>query len=141
MGKSSRDKGNRAERDLVKFLKEKGWEALRVPLSGAAAGFKGDLHVVTPNGVRLVLELKARRDEYNQIYAVIGDYAAFYETAEQCVMASLNVNDVLSGERSYNQTALTPTHRKLLRMRDLLQGADILVLKGDRKPFMFVRYE
>lgn len=42
-GAFSRRKGVRAERELVRLLREHGFEAVRVPLSGAAEGFKGDI--------------------------------------------------------------------------------------------------
>lgn len=43
MGKPSRDKGARGERDLVHKLRDAGLDAKRVPLSGACDGFKGDV--------------------------------------------------------------------------------------------------
>jgi len=43
MGRQQREKGARVERELVNKLKEAGIEAKRVPLSGAAEGFKGDI--------------------------------------------------------------------------------------------------
>ena len=43
LGKASRDKGGRFERELVNTAKLHGLEAYRVPLSGAAAGFKNDI--------------------------------------------------------------------------------------------------
>lgn len=45
-GRASRDKGNRAERAIVKFLQERGFAAERVPLSGAAGGsYVGDINI------------------------------------------------------------------------------------------------
>jgi Holliday junction resolvase len=42
-GRRSRDKGNRAERAIVRLLQDRGFAAERVPLSGAAHGrFGGD---------------------------------------------------------------------------------------------------
>ena len=43
MGVFSRNKGNREERAIVNLHKQHGFEAKRVPLSGAAEGFKGDI--------------------------------------------------------------------------------------------------
>ena len=39
----SKRKGSRVERELVKALQAAGVDALRVPLSGAVEGFKGDI--------------------------------------------------------------------------------------------------
>ena len=59
MGKRSRDKGNRIERELVDLHHALGIGAERVPLSGAAGGsFTGDLRV---EGIG-VAEVKARGD-------------------------------------------------------------------------------
>ena len=42
-GKRSRDKGARFERYVVAKFKTRGYQAKRVPLSGAAIGFPGDV--------------------------------------------------------------------------------------------------
>lgn len=57
MGKASRDKGNRIEREIVNLLKGEGIHAERVPLSGAAGGlFKGDITFL-----KYIAEVKARK--------------------------------------------------------------------------------
>lgn len=43
MGKFSRQKGNRGEREVVELFRTAGFDAKRVPLSGAARGFPGDV--------------------------------------------------------------------------------------------------
>ena len=63
MGKFSRDKGAREERAIVNFHKERGVDAKRVPLSGAAAGFKHDVMI---GG--LTAEAKLRKTGFKQIY-------------------------------------------------------------------------
>jgi Holliday junction resolvase len=67
-GKRSREKGNRTERALVRFLQEHGFGAERVPLSGAAGGsYLGDL-TVPLLGVDRVVEVKARADGFRELY-------------------------------------------------------------------------
>jgi Holliday junction resolvase len=67
-GKASRDKGNRAERALVKFLQEKGFAAERVPLSGAAGGsFVGDI-TIPVMGIDRCAEVKVRSKGSRQLY-------------------------------------------------------------------------
>lgn len=63
MGRVQRDKGNREERSLVSLFREAGFEAVRVPLSGAAEGHPGDLKVEG-----LTLESKVRFDGFRQLY-------------------------------------------------------------------------
>lgn len=59
MASSSKRKGYRVENELVKFLKKKGVDAKRQPLSGALADFPHDISIYRP---RLILEVKARKN-------------------------------------------------------------------------------
>jgi hypothetical protein len=68
-GRKSRDKGNRAERSLVRALQDKGFAAERVPLSGSAGGkYVGDL-TVPILGKDHVVEVKVRATGFSQLYA------------------------------------------------------------------------
>jgi hypothetical protein len=67
-GRRSRDKGNRAERALVRFFQDHGFAAERVPLSGAAGGScLGDL-TVPLLGADRVLAVKACTKGFDQLY-------------------------------------------------------------------------
>jgi Holliday junction resolvase len=67
-GRASRDKGNRAERAIVKYLQERGFAAERVPQSGSAGGsYLGDL-TVPIIGVDRVVEVKVRAKGFGQLY-------------------------------------------------------------------------
>ena len=67
-GKGPRQKGNRAERAIVKFLQDRGLAAERIPLSGSAGGsFVGDL-TVPLLGADLVVEVKCRADGWRELY-------------------------------------------------------------------------
>lgn len=72
MGKSQREKGARGERDFVNRCKAAGREAKRMPLSGAARGFKGDA-LVEIRGEDWRFENKWRGDGFKQIYGWLGD--------------------------------------------------------------------
>jgi Holliday junction resolvase len=68
-GRRSRDKGNRFERSLVRFLQARGFAAERVPLSGSAGGsYCGDL-TVPVIGRDLCAEVKCRADGFRELYA------------------------------------------------------------------------
>jgi len=68
MGAFSRNKGNRAERELVRLLQAAGFAGERVPLSGAAHGrFGGDVSVPLL-GVDRRVEVKARADGFKELY-------------------------------------------------------------------------
>lgn len=59
MASSSKRKGSRIERELVNLHEPLGIPCKRVPLSGAAEGFKGDLWL-TLAGQQMAAEVKAR---------------------------------------------------------------------------------
>jgi Holliday junction resolvase len=68
-GRTSRQKGNRLERALVRALQDSGFAAERVPLSGAARGrFSGDVSVPLLGADRRV-EVKCRGNGFRQLYA------------------------------------------------------------------------
>lgn len=79
MGKPSRDKGARVERELVAALNEVGLDAKRVPLSGAARGFKGDIIIsnefTSYTRKTWQVEVKARKDGsgFKTLEAWLGD--------------------------------------------------------------------
>lgn len=67
-GRASRDKGNRAERAIVRYLQDRGFAAERVPLSGSAGGsYLGDV-TIPILGVDRVVEVKVRANGFNQLY-------------------------------------------------------------------------
>jgi hypothetical protein len=67
-GNSPRDKGRRAEQNLVRLLQEAGFAAQRVPLSGAAHGrFSADISLPLL-GVDRRIEVKCRADGFREIY-------------------------------------------------------------------------
>lgn len=60
-GKAPKQKGDRLERAVVTLLKAHGLDAKRVPLSGSAAGYPGDVSVKLA-GRELCVECKSRAD-------------------------------------------------------------------------------
>jgi Holliday junction resolvase len=70
-GRAPRQKGDRAERAVVLLLRNHGIEARRVPLSGSAAGYPGDVHAVL-GGREMTLEVKSRKD-YKTLYDWLED--------------------------------------------------------------------
>jgi hypothetical protein len=67
-GRAPRQKGDRAERIVVRLLQALGLKAARVPLSGSAGGhFAGDA-VVQLQGRALRIEIKCRGRGFKQTY-------------------------------------------------------------------------
>jgi hypothetical protein len=60
-GKGPKRKGSRVEREVLAILREAGLEAKRVPLSGSAPDYPGDLEVEVPGLGRVLVEVKARK--------------------------------------------------------------------------------
>ncbi|TXH52878.1 MAG: hypothetical protein E6Q97_14530 [Desulfurellales bacterium] len=60
-GRASKRKGSKIEREFVELHRALGLDAKRVPLSGAAAGWKGDIKVIV-RGREITGEVKARGD-------------------------------------------------------------------------------
>jgi len=66
-GRSSREKGMRAERQIVELFRQVGLKAYRVPLSGISAGFKSDVEVRI-GSQRLRFASKVRAKEFGLLY-------------------------------------------------------------------------
>jgi Holliday junction resolvase len=67
-GRGPRRKGNLAERAVVKFLRDRGVLADRVPLSGSAGGrYRGDV-IIPVAGVDRRCEVKCRGDAFRRLY-------------------------------------------------------------------------
>jgi Holliday junction resolvase len=67
-GRASRQKGDRAERAVVKFLQDRGFASERVPLSGSARGrFGGDVSIPLL-GRDMRAEVKVRANGFQKLY-------------------------------------------------------------------------
>lgn len=99
MGKFSRDKGARNERELVNLLRERGIHAERVPLSGAAHGsFSGDI-IATLGGRLQRIECKVRADGFKQIYGWLdgNDILAIKRDRDEWLVV-MTMEDYLNGK-------------------------------------------
>jgi len=115
MGKKSRTKGQTFEREVVNAMKAAGFDAERVPLSGAAKGsFGNDVRICG-----LEMECKIRANGFKELYAWIERDAAdglviradrkprLYVLSEASFMAllhwgcprTIHVSETFAGER------------------------------------------
>lgn len=149
-GKSSRDKGMRVEREVRDYFRARGWESSRVPLSGASESGedKGDVRLAK-DGVNLVAEVKARRDEFKSIYGLLDSHptkivrlshsmtmvTASYDFADLHFTSYMGLTTLFDGV-----LAPTRTQKKLLGLIKHVKTCDFLVLKCNNRPFIFVRY-
>lgn len=153
MGKMSRDKGARSERQLRDELLRQGWtDVVRVPLSGAVKSrnaYQDDVVGVAPDGKEYRFENKARAAGFDPIYGLIGYYdgrvACSFTDSKEMLLISLDPNAVLENLHHMDVTHFPDAHQKVLRSvakkcRDWIGNAEILSLKQDRKPFIYCRY-
>jgi hypothetical protein len=83
-GRASREKGNRGERAVVRFLQDHGFAAERVPLSGAARGrFGGDVSIPLLGADRRV-EVKCRNHGFRQLYDWLAGHDFLIVRADRC---------------------------------------------------------
>lgn len=68
---ASKQKGTRAENEVVRKFNEAGIDAKRQPMSGMLAGYKGD--VVLPNGDRIEVKNRESIAEYLWTWLAQGD--------------------------------------------------------------------
>ena len=94
-GKRPRDKGRRTEQELVRTLKAAGIPAKRVPLSGSAEGYPGDV-VAEVNGRSLVLECKARRQFKTLESWLDGRDAVVLKPDRRAPLVLLRLDDLLA---------------------------------------------
>jgi len=92
MGRMQKRKGNRVEREIVNYLNKNGISAKRVPLSGAAEGFKGD--IIIDGSIRA--EVKARKDGFKQIYKWLeGNDYLFLKANRKPVLVVMMIEDFM----------------------------------------------
>src|SRR6516162_3401590 len=99
-GRSSREKGMRAERQIVELFRQVGLEAYRVPLSGVSAGFKSDVEVRIGSRT-LRLESKVRAKEFTLLYRWLFGVAALVVKADRkpsLIILSLEEFAILLGQ-------------------------------------------
>lgn len=155
----SRSKGQRSERNLVQDLKRYGIEALRVPLSGMQQGFKGDVIATLENGLKVNFEVKSRRNSYGSLYTLYWANLAKNKedvmyiaipgsSAHLCVRISTSPFGIMEPNMGTYMVSsrhnLYEEHKKAFRRLETLSKlqatSDVLVLKDNNKPFLYLRY-
>ena len=154
MGKAAKTKGSRTERELVNLLKEEGHDAKRIPGSGAynfnysGGNLKADVLVERRGQAGIKIECKSRKTEFRKIYEL------YAKLGDPCVTGILGSDGyscititgsfkVAAGEDFFCVEApegFSRTVRKIENMRKLLGEADILAIRGDREPWLFIKY-
>jgi hypothetical protein len=152
-GKHSRNKGARSERALRDELIRHGWsDVIRVPLSGAVKTreqYQDDVVGRPPGwGTEIRFENKARATGFDSIYAIIdqngGQICCALDSGE-CLNIALDPSLVIQTTTFLSLDHFPLQTQKVLKQvakkcRDWIGNAQVLSLKQDRKPFIYVRY-
>jgi Holliday junction resolvase len=112
-GIRSRRKGARVELDIVHRLRDAGFSAEKIPLSGAAGGsFRGDI-TMPLLGIDRKIECKARADGFSLLYRWLegGNFALVVKADRKEPLVVLRLKDALEvakvTERSKKQVIVT----------------------------------
>jgi hypothetical protein len=155
-GRRSKNKGRNQEYACRDYLRKLGWTAERVYASGAIAGLPGDIKA-TKNGRTVLFELKTRKASFGKVYDLYAAhlaakkddvFAAALPGAEKlCVEMSNSLDALLDSDGVFEVADSHPcfssfkrTFGKLKTMQEWVKSCEILVIKDDRRPYLFLRY-
>lgn len=143
-GRMSRNKGKRNEYEVRDLLRALGFIADRVPSSGAAQGFKGDIRFSLKERT-WIMEVKARKATFKSIYEIpctnftYQNWLVGFSTDPRALLLRNDLSFPYlhpDFEKKYKRTL-----NKIINLEKLLKGADILAVKDDRRPFLFLTFK
>jgi hypothetical protein len=137
-------------------LRRLGWEADRVYASGAIKGLPGDVRA-TKGDRTLLFEMKSRKNTFQRIYEL---YDAHIRTCGDDLMAlavpgarhlclnlSSSLDAVLGGADHHlimNQHPLYDKYKrtfsKIANLEKLVKECQVLAIKDNHKPILYIRY-
>lgn len=151
--KSSRRRGKRGEYLLRDYLRARGFQSDRVPSSGAAQGFKGD--VTFDNGtLKGTAELKNHSGTFKKLYDLYFENVRINSTdimsfsiADMCIDMSTSIDSVYATESVYPvytshklAEKYSRTFQRFGTLKAMKGTSDIFVIKDNRMPFLFIRF-
>ena len=117
-------------------FRELGWKADRVPASGASQGFKGDV-VVSKDGLKYVVEVKLRDNKFKSLYEYI--YKSEDVILNNTLHCSTNLSHIVDYDGVFWLEFGKVTEKLVTRLLNLKKNADILVIKDNNKPLVYIR--
>lgn len=153
-GLMSRRKGLRVEYLLRDQLRDLGYQAIRVPLSGASEGYKHDV-VAHKDGNAYTFEVKARKELFRKVYRIYMKERNFEDkalrfslgSAGPFVALSYDFEAVKKSSVYFRNLTLETVDKEdmrgftqILKIRAMQDGADFLVVKDNHQPLLFIRY-
>lgn len=140
-GRMSRNKGKRAEYLVRDYLRSIGFtDAVRVPLSGASEGFKGDVVFTNKQGKKFTVEVKSRASAFKTIYEHYVNKIVLHPSLGTIVVYNTqdDPNGIFTDEVDVRNQR---DFKQFETLNDLRQGADILAIKDNNKPILFIEFE
>lgn len=151
-GKFSRNKGRREEQQLVLYLAYLGYHAERILRQYQEAG-QPDV-IATKHGESITFEKKARKCSFATIYSLFDNHKddnhvlAFVKTPlGEAVSISTRFPALLDPDLTYRDLSKFPPSPKdikvfdrIIRLKEMKQSADYLVIKDNNRPQLFIKY-
>lgn len=151
-GKFSRNKGRREEQQLVLYLANLGYKAERILRQYFASG-EADVKA-TKDGVTYTFENKSRNKSFKSIYDayfserdVDGVFRFVQTSGSTAVAVSTHFTALLGPDQAFRNMEASPGTRlikmacnRMVKLKELKQSADFLVIKDNGKPRLFLRY-
>lgn len=156
MSRASKQKGRRMEYTLRDELRRLGWTAERVYCSGAIKGLPGDVKATKDNKT-LLFEMKSRKNTFQKIYEL---YEAHIRTCGDdllaiavpgarnlCLNLSSSLDAVLGGADFHLIMTAHPlypkysrTFSKIANLEKMVKECNVLAIKDNHKPILYIRY-
>lgn len=149
-GRAARRKGKVAEYEVRDYFRNKGYPCIRVPLSGASEGYKGDVEVDLGLPSKIYGEVKSRKKEFTSVYALLdtlmkgkagivsnGEYSALLSYHFEDLGFKMGTLDIPMYEvpKEYKRTV-----GKIMTMQKWVESSQFLVVKDNHKRLLFIRY-
>jgi len=83
VSRSQRRKGYIGEHEVERLFREKGFDARRVPLSGASVFQKGDVVVFEKGRPKWVIEVKRRKNGFRELYKWLQEADIVFHRADR----------------------------------------------------------
>lgn len=148
MGRGCRQKGARGELSLVYHLRKLDYDARRVICTRQVSGLEQQIVpdvIATKDGQEYKFEVKLRATKFKKLYELLGATNATQRVLVDGVAIAFgkDFEDVKNITDQYFPLVIgdvAKRYRKLLKFRAWLKGADFLAVRGNNKPFVFLRY-
>ena len=136
VGKASKIKGDRFEFQVVRELNEAGFEAHRVPLSGAVKGYPGDVNVKAPSGTWILqCKINSRQNESGRtaVIKLLHDVVIGRVSTEKGVYFAMQRDVFLGWMRGEVPSVVNMPLMKTkgTQIADAIEGHDALVFRRD----------